>query len=55
MVGVANTTDNVTTTSARKYALAQFSTATRMINLKLTLTTRDLMGEVIALPSLMLY
>jgi len=28
MVGVANTTDNVTTTSARKYALAQFSTAT---------------------------
>ena len=29
MVGVANTTDNVTTTSARKYALAQFSTATK--------------------------
>ena len=27
MVGVANTTDNVTTTSSRKYAIAQFSTA----------------------------
>jgi hypothetical protein len=29
MVGVANTTDNVTTSTARKYAIAQFSTATK--------------------------
>lgn len=29
MIGVANTTDNVTTTSARKFAIAQFSTGSK--------------------------
>lgn len=29
MIGVANTTDNATTTTARKFAIAQFSTGTK--------------------------
>ncbi len=34
MLGVANTTDNVTTTASRKYAIAQFSTGTANNKLK---------------------
>ncbi len=34
MIGVANTTDNSTTLSSRKYAIAQFSTATKNSKLK---------------------
>jgi hypothetical protein len=34
MIGVANTTDNSTTLSSRKYAIAQFSTATKNAKLK---------------------
>ncbi len=34
MIGVANTTDNVTTMSSRKYAIAQFSTASSDSKLK---------------------
>lgn len=45
MVGVANTTDNVTTTSGRKYALAQLSTGTADDRFKMYLNYQGTYGE----------
>jgi hypothetical protein len=44
MIGVANTTDNVTTTASRKYAIAQFSTGTSDDKVKVYLNYQGTYG-----------
>ncbi|MGN6353241.1 MAG: outer membrane beta-barrel protein [Parafilimonas sp.] len=44
MIGVANTTDNVTTTSARKFAIAQFSTGSKNDKVKVYLNYQGSFG-----------